>query len=387
MRCRLPFALVVAAAMAACHPSARQERADTAVPDWRLGPAPLLTIGGNGSTETEFSRVAGAWRLSNGAIGVANAGSGETRIFDARGTFAHALGRTGGGPGEFRDMGWTRCYGDTVAIYDRVLRRITTILEDGAPRLLATLPLTIRDDRAINGVTVEGRLPDGRWLVRAELRPDLKLRGVQRIPSRSGLAASSGTGSIEWLTEAPDMAVIVSNPAGSQKMVDVVAGAFPPSFIQAVSGSAVWFGDTATDTIVRIDVATGARKTIKLLDPAAPVTRAMVDAARARDLAAARSPKERELVEVEYAAANVPPRLPAFEALVPGTAGELWVQIPAASRSAPARYLVLSASGSAIARVAVPAGFRAMDIGRDYVVGLHQDADGVEAVQTFALTR
>jgi hypothetical protein len=65
----------------------------------------------------------------------------------------------------------------------------------------------------------------------------------------------------------------------------------------------------------------------------------------------------------------------------------LWVQGPAASRAALARYVVLSANGSPIARLAVTAGFRVTDVGRDYVVGIHRDDDGVETVRAYALTR
>jgi len=117
------------------------------------------------------------------------------------------------------------------------------------------------------------------------------------------------------------------------------------------------------------------------------VTRESVDEARTRELAEARDQAARDRVEARYSAPNLPTRLPAFEALVPGAGGELWVQSPAANRAAPARYVVLSVSGIPIARVSVAAGVRVTDVGRDYIVGVHEDEDGVESVRVYTLTR
>ena len=40
-----------------------------------------------------------------------------------------------------------------------------------------------------------------------------------------------------------------------------------------------------------------------------------------------------------------------------------------------------------MARVSVAPGFRLTDVGRDYIVGIHRDSDGVEAVRVYALSR
>ncbi len=117
------------------------------------------------------------------------------------------------------------------------------------------------------------------------------------------------------------------------------------------------------------------------------MTADVVAEARAREVELVRDQATRDLVETKYSATYLPRHLPAFQALVPGTSGELWVQVPDANRAAPARYVVLSANGSPIARVAVATGFRVTDVGRDYVVGVRRNADGVETVRIYALTR
>jgi hypothetical protein len=113
----------------------------------------------------------------------------------------------------------------------------------------------------------------------------------------------------------------------------------------------------------------------------------MIEAARTRALAVAREQAERDRIEATYRPANVPARLPAFENLVAADGGELWVQGSSIGRAAEGRYVVLSASGTLIARVSVPAGFRITEVGRDYVVGVHRDDDGVEIIRVYALTR
>jgi len=359
---------------------------DTALREWKIGAAPTLTIGGDGSPQTEFTRVTGAWRLSNGATAVVDAGSNVIRMFAASGALAQRFGRSGDGPGEFRNMVWTGRFGDTAVVYDGALRRITTILLTDHPRLLATLLITANDDRAGDGVSIVGRLADGRWLVRAMGRPDPNRFGVQRVPGFAGLIRSTGTGSIQWVAEAPDLSIVVS-ATGNQKLGTVEITAFPASLATAASGSAIWFGDTAADTIVRVDAATGTRQKVTLPDPPAALPRELIDAARARALAEARDQAERERVATTYSAPNLPTHLPAFEALVPGAGGEVWVETPAGGRATEKRYVVLSPSGSPIARVSVAAGFRVTEVGRDHVVGVYRDDDGIESVRVYALTR
>ena len=54
---------------------------------------------------------------------------------------------------------------------------------------------------------------------------------------------------------------------------------------------------------------------------------------------------------------------------------------------AASRYLVVDAQRIARAWVTVPAGFRVSEAGVDYVVGVHEDDDGVETVQLYRLVR
>lgn len=356
-----------------------------AVPrEWALGAAPSLAIGGGGRAETEFFRVNGVWRLSDGRIVVVNGSSKEIRVFDARGAWLHSFGREGEGPGEFRALGWTTNAGDTAFVYDGDLRRITTIHLGGTPSLLDVRPITVKEEKSFD---VVGRLADGRWLVHSLSPPNVSAPGVQRVPGFAGLIDGTATGTVGWLAEQPDLSLFIYNPAGSRKMVSVVVAAFPSSFAMAASGRVVWFGDDGAALLVKVDAATGTRTTIRLPDSPAPLTKALVDAARKDEIEATRDQASRDAVLVKYSARYLPKRLPAFEALVPGPGGELWVRRFTPGRGAPGKYVVLSPDGRVLGRVTVPSGFRVNDAGPDYVLGVYRDEEGVETVRAYTLTR
>jgi hypothetical protein len=64
---------------------------------WRLSESPSLDIGLlEGDPNYQFYLVAGAARLSDGGIAVANSGTHEIRFYDAAGTFISSAGRKGG---------------------------------------------------------------------------------------------------------------------------------------------------------------------------------------------------------------------------------------------------------------------------------------------------
>lgn len=354
------------------------------LPDWRLDAAPTLTIGGEGAPGTEFYRIRRAWRLPSGAVAVANGDSIEIRIFDARGALTQTFGRTGAGPGEFQSIDWVGAWGDTAVVYDRRSRRLTRILLSGRPRVIATIAMTATGGR--QSFAVNGRLPDGRWTVLTSVSPTFDgPKGVYRVNGSVGTIAPAGGGTVNWVAEMPGMAIFAYSPTGDIKQAAVGPIAFTPLVASAASGSAIWFGESGSDSIVRLS-ANGARRRVVLPFPATAPTPEMVAAARESETRGA-AVDPRSFTAVKFSAEYLPKRLPYFGALVAGADGELWVQQSAPVRSAAARYLVISAEARPVAWVTVPAGVRLTDIGRDHVVAVHQDADGIESVRVYRLGR
>src|SRR5688572_24640179 len=83
------------------------------LPTWTLNSTPTLTIADDGTPAKQFEIVTGVARLSSGHIAVANRGSNDIRIFDARGRHVTTFGQSGGGPGEFRRIEMIGRSGDT----------------------------------------------------------------------------------------------------------------------------------------------------------------------------------------------------------------------------------------------------------------------------------
>lgn len=88
---------------------------------WTVTPKPLVEIGVvEGDPNYELFKAISSVRLPDGRIVVLNAGTSQLRIFDAKGTFLSAVGRNGGGPGEF--MSPARVYltsADSLLVFDR----------------------------------------------------------------------------------------------------------------------------------------------------------------------------------------------------------------------------------------------------------------------------
>ncbi|HJU75882.1 MAG TPA: 6-bladed beta-propeller [Gemmatimonadaceae bacterium] len=354
--------------------------------EWTLARYPTLSIGGDGSPATEFLRVAGVFRLTANRIAVVNGATNEIRFFDSAGKLVHTFGRTGSGPGEFRQIGWVGRARDTLFVADHSLSRISTIATGGDPELVRSTLLTAQGARG--NFFAGGRLRDGRWLVLTYTSPGWDgPPGVHRLPASAGLIAAAADGRVSWLAERPGLAVFVHNPTGNIRQASVGATAFSPNFYAVAEGPFVWLADSDSDSLERVNASTAERRAIRLPLPSVPPSRALVAAARAREEALARSDRAREWVKAKFSATYLPRQVPRFEALLPGPAGELWVQQYSGNRADSTRYLVLDGELRPLAWVRAGAGFRVREVGIDYALGVHEDADGVETVRLYQLTR
>jgi hypothetical protein len=87
---------------------------------WQVSPDPDVVIGElEGADEYMLFRATWSGFLSDGSIVVMNGGSGEVRIYDAKGRHVRSFGSEGDGPGEFREPGGGVVLpGDTIVIQD-----------------------------------------------------------------------------------------------------------------------------------------------------------------------------------------------------------------------------------------------------------------------------
>lgn len=100
---------------------------------WRLSAEPALEIGVfEGAPEYQLFRVAGALRLADGRIAVANSGTHELRFYSADGTYLSATGREGEGPGEFKGLAQPLLLApDSLLVWDWSIARASIFDDDG----------------------------------------------------------------------------------------------------------------------------------------------------------------------------------------------------------------------------------------------------------------
>lgn len=103
----------------------------TLVPEMRIGGADAV------GSEYEFTTIRGIAIGPGGSVYVTQGQEQEIRVYDAQGKYVRAIGRKGGGPGEFTGLGSIGFVGDTLYTTDFQLRRITLFRADGS--LISTI--------------------------------------------------------------------------------------------------------------------------------------------------------------------------------------------------------------------------------------------------------
>lgn len=98
--CKSLVPLLGAACLLGCE---QRQTASPSVSVWPVSASPLLVISDSAVPPGhEFNGISSARRLRDGSILLANAGAYELVLFDSTGQFARAIGRRGGGPGEYQ---------------------------------------------------------------------------------------------------------------------------------------------------------------------------------------------------------------------------------------------------------------------------------------------
>jgi hypothetical protein len=101
---------------------------------WHVAAEPTVTIGRiAGEQGYLLDRITDAVRMTDGRFVLLNGGTQELRFYDAQGTYLHAAGGRGGGPGEFQLASrMFRMPGDSLFVVDPQGGRFTVMDESGA---------------------------------------------------------------------------------------------------------------------------------------------------------------------------------------------------------------------------------------------------------------
>lgn len=388
MVCAVSFGLLLLAGCAGPTDDAG-DGALASLPSWALTELPLRELSDDGTPERVFSRITPA-RLPSGDLLVADGASKEVRIF-RDGALATRLSRQGDGPGELQDIQRISLAHDTVFVMalPMVSRHINSFTPAG---FLARFRLQAQAD-APPFVPI-ARLTSGEFLVEegrgftpilrpppmGQLVPDSVTLGLFRPAGSDSIGEYLPLGSFFRHAMVP---FAVSAPVPFS-MTPFTLG---PRSDWAVAGNLVWVMDGAAgmlwafnglgEQVVETTVSLEAR----------PFDPAELERAKAAAVAAAQGEAQRDAVEAVYDPALHPAAMPLLDALVPGPDGEVWGRRFALDGDALREFLVVNRQGQLLARVSVPADVTVHQVGQDFLVGVRRDADGVESVVEFGLTR
>jgi len=353
------------------------------VPAWTLAAEPEVEIGAREDDPRQtLHQVAGAVRLPDGRIVVANAGPRELLVFGPDGGYAATLGRQGKGPGEFEGLAWIgHLRADTVVAWDNRLARWSLFTPDGLVRVVTPTPvpdglgpsaLGVLDDGSLvigSGWNLQAMAQRGAGLWRdtvAFLRygRDGRLLGtVARAPRRQVYVVEDATGFST--SEAP----------------------FPRATFLAVSGSEVWMGDSDRFRIERRAAGGQVLGAISREWKGAPVRPGDVERHKRERLEriaedSYRKHEERALEEMPF-----PGTAPAFGALLTDDQGRVWVGDSPLFADSARKWSVFTPAGAEVATLRTPPGLAVLQAGDGFVLGLWKDEDDVEHVRVYRITQ
>jgi hypothetical protein len=351
--------------------------------DWRLAAEPRLDIGVfAGDPDYELFQVAGALRLSDGRIVVANGGSRELRIYGASGEFVSAVGREGGGPGEFEDLVALRLLaGDSLLAYDWGLQRVS-VFDSRGDFVRANLLQLLSEGGYPDYVTP---FDDGSLLV-----------AVEQISQPGGVESGVHRNNLLYL-RCDNQGVLVDTLgqfSGSESFTNIESDGVlggPLAFGRrpqgAVHGAGFYFGPSDYYEIGYYTIEGELRRLIRLQVSNSAVTPDDIERYKERESATAPDETYRTLVERLLSVQPYPETMPAYGELVVDVEGNLWVAEYRNWGDDARRWHVFDPDGALLGVVEMPAGFTAYQIGTDFVLGSWRDESDVEHIRLYELIK
>lgn len=353
---------------------------------WRVDSAPLLTIGSalEGDPATQFTRIGGVARLSDGRIAVIDDQTAELRMFDATGRHLATAGGKGGGPGEYEPpLRLVRLSGDTLLVVGGFMApRMGLHASDGRFARLLELP-RVGDEKRPSTLTY--RFSDGTTLVAAG--------GFSVVRPRTG----TWTDSVAYyrVPAGGDSAILVGRyPAFrfSGNGPTIARVGHSPGAEMAQHGDRLYVGFPETFEIASYSSDGRLTRLVRRAWTPVPVDQPARDAFIERTYGELPPPvKERYTSVLTFADHH-----PAYDELIADAEGNVWARAPRvdveglASREAPPapmQWSVFDSTGAWLGDVTVPAGLQPSEIGTDFVLGVWRDDDGVSYVRMHRLVK
>lgn len=360
---------------------------------WSVDPEPVLVIGEvDGAPEYELFFVRSAFRLSDGATVVANAGTSELRYYDPEGKWVGSKGRKGQGPGEFEFLYTASALsGDTVFAWDHLHRRVTLFPPGEADPVTFTISLegervsfADRTAPAAAQRFAATRMGD-LWVVPGA--PAYLLSGLRATEDggaavRPELVAAPGVyhfhHPIFLIDRLGEVARRTDPIPGDPLAKAEVMNLWPlGGYLQADAGDSTFVAGRGAEPEVWLAHRDGSLRRVELgLPPARAVTDEIWDA-----LTALRPESHADfLAEIPR-----PDSIPHYSSLVVDDRDRLWLgEFDVLTDPGPERHWwVFDLEGAHLATLLLPSDLEVMDIRDGYLTGLVRDDFDVERVVVY----
>lgn len=350
----------------------------------QLSSSARLSIGAvEGSDDEILYRVSGGAVLEDGRVAILNGGSRELRFYGTDGTLMARQGRTGDGPGEYRQPGglWN-LPGDTIVVWDRRLLRVSVVGPDG---------LMIRET-SVRGrpmaTQIMGAFADGSLLLFQQRSAEEQRAMDQQFMGYYSRLSPLGD-SLNALGEFPWRRLITTPPTetgGGLQLVESGPPVFDAETEIAATGDGLWVGTTKSDEVLWLNSSGEVKRVLRWAGADRSVTDRVKEAyyAELRDRLAAAAPDGRvREVPKNQVFADI---LPAHGDLVARADAGLWMQDYAGPGSSGVNaWRIFSPKGLPEARITLPSGARVLWAGVGRVLLLESDQFDVEYVRLYSL--
>jgi hypothetical protein len=342
---------------------------------WRGGGADVV-IGGGG---VDLFEVTGAVRRTDGRVVVAVGGTQRILFFDATGVLEGEVGGEGDGPGEYRiiqSMGLAEA--DTVWVYDFSHRRLS--FYDDRAALSRTLAL----EPSLNAAALAGW--SGQGFVATQLWGDsggeALSPGLARYPV--AFVSYDAEGVLQDTVGMVPGREVLLRPEGRRMVMGTAPFARGVSY--TVADGLLIVGDQTAYELLTYGMHGELRAVVRWWGASLDITTAEIDEWKDQQVESADA-ADRPSVRAYLADVPVPRRRPAYGPILRSESGDVWVGAYAHPSRLPSRWDVIDAGGVWLGAVAMPAGFRPLQIGGDWILGLHRDELDVERVELRRLER
>jgi hypothetical protein len=357
---------------------------------WSLSTDPVLSIGTfQGDSLYTLFQVQGARRLADGGIALANAGSGEIRVYGAGGEFIAGFGRKGEGPGEFQSPVLVGVHpGDTLVVVDSQLRRLSLIHSDEGVVESVRLSDDLGGGGFPQGMFTDGSIVMGGGFYWSSDGGVELSSGFSRRPT--GYRSAGRTGElVSDFGELPGSEFYMQVQSQSGGGISMRARLIPfgKYAMQAVGSDLFYYGSGDTWEVKAFDSNGVLRRLYRMMVDPQPVRDADLEAVIQEEIADAADPAQAPEIRAGFEEMPIPETMPAFAGLEVDSRGYLWVERYRQPGNERPEYEILDPEGYWVGRISVPPGAEILEIGTDYLLVLQRDELEVEYVKLFQLSR